>query len=40
MATDTGCVWGGCLGAARIGATLDQREHIEVTCEQAQVPGA
>ncbi len=40
ISTDTGCVWGGCLSAARIGATLDEREHIEVQCEQAQAPGA
>lgn len=39
IATDTGCVWGGCLSAARIGATLSEREHIEVHCEQAQEPG-
>ncbi|WP_225781444.1 symmetrical bis(5'-nucleosyl)-tetraphosphatase [Xenophilus sp. Marseille-Q4582] len=39
LATDTGCVWGGCLTAVRIGATLDERERIEVRCEQAQKPG-
>ena len=39
IATDTGCVWGGCLSAARIGATLDAREHIEVRCTRAQSPG-
>ena len=38
-ALDTGCVWGGCLSAARIGATLDEREHIEVQCAQSQAPG-
>ncbi|RST49643.1 symmetrical bis(5'-nucleosyl)-tetraphosphatase [Variovorax sp. DXTD-1] len=39
LSTDTGCVWGGCLSAVRIGATLDERELIQVTCEQAQKPG-
>lgn len=39
VSTDTGCVWGGCLSAARIGATLDDIEHIDVRCEQAQAPG-
>lgn len=36
---DTGCVWGGCLTAARL---LDDRgnvERIEVRCAQAQRPG-
>lgn len=39
LSTDTGCVWGGCLSAVRIGATLEQRELIQVKCEQAQKPG-
>jgi bis(5'-nucleosyl)-tetraphosphatase (symmetrical) len=39
IAADTGCVWGGCLSAARIGATPREREHIEVRCAQAQQPG-
>jgi len=39
IATDTGCVWGGCLSAARIGATPAEREHIEVQCAQSQKPG-
>ncbi len=39
LSTDTGCVWGGCLSAVRIGATLDERELIQVDCEQAQQPG-
>src|SRR5437868_4356530 len=26
LSTDTGCVWGGCLSAVRIGATLQERE--------------
>jgi len=39
LSTDTGCVWGGCLSAVRIGATLEERELIQVKCEQAQKPG-
>jgi len=39
LSTDTGCVWGGCLSAARIGATLAEREHIEVRCPESQKPG-
>jgi bis(5'-nucleosyl)-tetraphosphatase (symmetrical) len=40
LSLDTGCVWGGCLSAARLGATPLEREIIDVRCEQAQVPGA
>jgi bis(5'-nucleosyl)-tetraphosphatase (symmetrical) len=36
---DTGCVWGGCLTAARLGATAGEFELISVKCEQAQKPG-
>lgn len=39
LALDTGCVWGGCLSAVRFGATLAEREHITVQCDQAQKPG-
>ena len=35
---DTGCVWGGCLTAAKLG-TAGAYELIQVSCEQAQVPG-
>lgn len=35
---DTGCVWGGCLTAARLGAA-GVLELIQVPCEQAQKPG-
>ena len=35
----TGCVWGGCLSAVRVGATPQQRELIQVHCDQARVPG-
>jgi bis(5'-nucleosyl)-tetraphosphatase (symmetrical) len=38
ISTDTGCVWGGCLSAARIGATPGEHEHLEVRCVQAQAP--
>ena len=36
---DTGCVWGGCLTAAKLGATTGQFELITVPCEQSQQPG-
>jgi bis(5'-nucleosyl)-tetraphosphatase (symmetrical) len=39
ISTDTGCVWGGCLSAVRIGATPRERELIQVRCPQAQQPG-
>lgn len=39
MSTDTGCVWGGCLSAVRIGTTPGQRELIQVRCPEAQKPG-
>lgn len=39
LGLDTGCVWGGCLTAVRFGATLADREQIQVHCEQAQAPG-
>lgn len=39
IALDTGCVWGGCLSAVRLGATGAERELIQVRCPQAQVPG-
>ncbi len=38
LALDTGCVWGGCLTAARIDG--GRREIVQLSCEQAQVPGA
>jgi bis(5'-nucleosyl)-tetraphosphatase (symmetrical) len=38
LALDTGCVWGGCLSAARIDG--GRREIVQISCEQAQVPGA
>jgi bis(5'-nucleosyl)-tetraphosphatase (symmetrical) len=39
LALDTGCVWGGCLTAARISSEPGQVERIAVRCEQAQTPG-
>lgn len=39
LALDTGCVWGGCLTAARIGAGPQDVERIAVHCPQAQAPG-
>lgn len=37
LALDTGCVWGGCLSAARVDG--GRREIVQVRCEQAQAPG-
>jgi len=37
LALDTGCVWGGCLSAARIDG--GRRELVQVRCAQAQAPG-
>lgn len=39
LGLDTGCVWGGCLSAVRFGATLADRDLLQVHCEQAQAPG-
>lgn len=36
---DTGCVWGGCLTAARLGARAGDFELVQVKCEQARKPG-
>ena len=38
LALDTGCVWGGCLSAARLGALPGDFELIQIACEQAQKP--
>ena len=44
LALDTGCVWGGCLSAARLEPAADGpakiAEIVQVTCPQAQKPGA
>ena len=39
ISTDTGCVWGGKLSAVRIGASVAERELIQMACPQAQKPG-
>jgi bis(5'-nucleosyl)-tetraphosphatase (symmetrical) len=39
ISLDTGCVWGGCLSALKLGADGAKHELIQVKCEQAQVPG-
>ena len=39
LALDTGCVWGGCLTAARLGLRVGEFELIQVPCEQQQRPG-
>jgi len=39
ISMDTGCVWGGCLSALRLGAGMNAHELIQVKCEQSQVPG-
>jgi bis(5'-nucleosyl)-tetraphosphatase (symmetrical) len=39
LGLDTGCVWGGCLSAARLLDAPGQVEVQQVRCEQAQVPG-
>jgi bis(5'-nucleosyl)-tetraphosphatase (symmetrical) len=39
LSLDTGCVWGGCLSAVRLGATRQACELVQVKCEQAQAPG-
>jgi bis(5'-nucleosyl)-tetraphosphatase (symmetrical) len=37
LALDTGCVWGGCLSAARVDG--GRRDVFQVKCAQAQAPG-
>ena len=46
LSLDTGCVWGGCLSALRVGGAgpsdssqLLKQELIQVQCVQAQKPG-
>ncbi|MDR0458071.1 MAG: symmetrical bis(5'-nucleosyl)-tetraphosphatase [Burkholderiaceae bacterium] len=36
---DTGCLWGGCLTAVRLGATPQERERFQIPCPQVQKPG-
>jgi bis(5'-nucleosyl)-tetraphosphatase (symmetrical) len=40
LALDTGCVWGGCLTAAKLGSFPGEFELIQIKCEQAQLPTA
>ena len=39
LALDTGCVWGGCLTAAKLGLRAGEFELMQVPCEQQQRPG-
>jgi len=39
FALDSGCVWGGCLSALKLGTGTVAHELIQVQCEQAQKPG-
>jgi bis(5'-nucleosyl)-tetraphosphatase (symmetrical) len=49
ISLDTGCVWGGCLSAVRLGGVRDSdvanhgpanaQQLIQVKCDQAQIPG-
>ena len=36
---DTGCVWGGCLSAARLGKSPGEHELVTVACVASQTPG-
>ena len=39
LSLDSGCVWGGCLSALRLGSGGQPHGLIQVGCEQAQRPG-
>jgi bis(5'-nucleosyl)-tetraphosphatase (symmetrical) len=39
LGLDTGCVWGGCLSALRLGTGGAANELIQEKCEQSQAPG-
>ena len=39
LALDSGCVWGGCLSALKLGTSASAHELIQVKCKQAQKPG-
>lgn len=39
LALDSGCVWGGCLSALKLGTGEVAHELLQVQCEQAQKPG-
>ena len=38
LVLDTGCVWGGCLTAAKLGAQPGEFELIQVACEASLKP--
>jgi len=38
LSLDSGCVWGGKLSALRLGASVSDRELIQVQCTQSQAP--
>lgn len=40
LGLDTGCVWGGCLSAAHIGAQGQVKDLVQVECKQALKPGS
>ena len=39
LALDSGCVWGGCLSALRLGDRPEAHELIQVKCEASLAPG-
>jgi bis(5'-nucleosyl)-tetraphosphatase (symmetrical) len=39
VSLDTGCVWGGCLSALKLGTDGAGHQLIQVKCDQAQKPG-
>ena len=39
VSLDTGCVWGGCLSALRLGDAAAGQELIQERCERVQPPG-
>ena len=39
LSLDTGCVWGGCLSALRLGEAAAGQELIQERCEQVRRPG-
>jgi len=39
LSLDTGCVWGGCLSALKLGNSTADNQLIQIRCEQTQRPG-